>query len=204
MCVWYPPYGTAFLKSSAIFDPQQQLISSSMSVRYLKAVHTGAWILLILILSHFVVDGEKYQLHFSDTDEILEDPELDVQLRSKRQSQLGAQGLWKDLNLPPFWDQYKSGPYGVVIRGWQYGKCGKLGYPCPLGTHDDLRACFSIRSMAQLRYQCHEFSHIPSVSTIPWAHIFQLYCRCKSTGHPGAPSYGSPYAISGQREPTNR
>jgi len=31
--------------------------------------------------------------------------------------------LWKDLGLPQFWNQFKDGPYGLVIRGWQYAKC---------------------------------------------------------------------------------
>nr|CAD2169070.1 unnamed protein product [Meloidogyne enterolobii] len=48
------------------------------------------------------------------------------QTRVKRQG--GATVLTKAWNealpgVPPFWDKYSSGPYGIVIRGWQFSRC---------------------------------------------------------------------------------
>jgi len=45
--------------------------------------------------------------------------------RSKRQSsQVWQQsGLWTDLGVPQFWKDYQNGPFGIVIRGWQFSKC---------------------------------------------------------------------------------
>lgn len=43
--------------------------------------------------------------------------------REKRQSPLSR--AWEE-NLPgvqPFWEKYKSGPFGIVIRGWQFSRC---------------------------------------------------------------------------------
>lgn len=99
-----------------------------MSIQWLEAVATAfrrfslPWMLFLPILVQCIVQipvasGENHdpQYSFKET----------AQERFKRQS-WGTQDLWKDLGLPQFWNQFKDGPYGVVIRGWQYAKCGKV------------------------------------------------------------------------------
>jgi len=65
--------------------------------------------------------ADRHQLHFSMDDDAMAEEEEHLE-RLKRQA-WGTQNLWKDLGLPQFWNQYKDGPYGIVIRGWQYAKC---------------------------------------------------------------------------------
>jgi hypothetical protein len=37
-------------------------------------------------------------------------------------------GLWTDLGIPQFWNRETDGPFGVVIRGWKFAKCGSFYY----------------------------------------------------------------------------
>ena len=50
----------------------------------------------------------------------IEPPE---EFRTKRQSPLSR--AWEEAlpGVQPFWDKYSTGPYGVVIRGWQFSRC---------------------------------------------------------------------------------
>lgn len=43
--------------------------------------------------------------------------------RVKRQSPLSR--AWEEAlpGVQPFWEKHKSGPYGIVIRGWQFSRC---------------------------------------------------------------------------------
>lgn len=44
--------------------------------------------------------------------------------RLKRQSSPISRAWQEALpGVQPFWEKYSTGPYGVVIRGWQFSRC---------------------------------------------------------------------------------
>lgn len=44
--------------------------------------------------------------------------------RIKRQSSPISRAWQEALpGVQPFWEKYSTGPYGVVIRGWQFSRC---------------------------------------------------------------------------------
>lgn len=48
-----------------------------------------------------------------------------VSQRSKRQSNSNINRAWEEAlpGVQPFWEKYSTGPYGIVIRGWQFSRC---------------------------------------------------------------------------------
>lgn len=106
-----------------------------------------ALILLPCLVRSQLAAADRHQLHFSMDDDAMAEEEEHLD-RLKRQA-WGTQNLWKDLGLPQFWNQYKDGPYGIVIRGWQYAKCGKSIISVQLSLRRLFRVETSIRSFFQ-------------------------------------------------------
>lgn len=55
-----------------------------------------------------------------------EDEDVSKRIINKRQA--GRNPLnkaWEEAlpGVQPFWEKYSTGPYGVVIRGWQFSRC---------------------------------------------------------------------------------
>jgi len=55
---------------------------------------------------------------------------VDASFKESRFKRQGSSRLWSnhglftDLGVPEFWNQYNDGgPYGIVIRGWQFSRC---------------------------------------------------------------------------------
>jgi hypothetical protein len=76
--------------------------------------------------------------------------------------------------VQPFWEKYSSGPYGIVIRGWQFSRCASeqvLPSLCVLRVNSIL--------VDQLRSERVKHCYLAGLSSFSRPHLFQRDNGCE-------------------------